>query len=179
MNNSAVHTFLQSGRGIHGNAIGCRAAVTLLELTVSLLIISLLVLAALSSQKRIDKAQLASVASTARTINQLATFVQSSTGQWPEDVNNSVIPPEIKPFLSNNIFQHETPMGGRWDWNGPGNSVNNSIGIALRFNPSSNAKFQLLTELDQMIDDGDLTTGNCRGATKNGSYFYIFEIAQF
>ncbi len=156
-----------------------RSAVTLLEVTICLLIISVVVLASLGPFKYLEKSQISSVAATARLINQLAVFIHSTTGQWPADVNNSILPPEMQPYLGNNIFQNETPIGGRWDWNGPSNSVSSSIGIAIRFNPDTKANMQLLKQLDQLMDDGDLSTGLCKGKIKSGSYFFIFETAQF
>jgi prepilin-type N-terminal cleavage/methylation domain-containing protein len=152
-----------------------RRAFSLIELIVCIAIVSIMVISLLSAQKQADKATIHSVAVTAQRINEIASCIYAATGNWPADVNNSNMPPEMRPYLANNIFLNDTPLGGRWDWNGPTNSVNNSIGIALRFSPSSSANHQQLQKLDQLIDDGDLSTGECFGAIKSGSYFYIIE----
>jgi len=107
----------------------------------------------------------------------VASTVYATTGTWPSDANSSILPTEMKPYLSNNIFANDTPLKGRWDWNGPTNTVSNLIGISLRFNPPSTADQQLLTKLDKLIDDGNLATGSCKGVKYSGSLFYVISVA--
>ena len=79
--------------------------------------------------------------------------------------------------LKSNVFPNDTPLGGRWDWNGPDTSVGNLTGISLKFNPTSSADSTILLEIDRLIDDGNLSSGNCQRIIKSGSLFYVFSVA--
>jgi hypothetical protein len=150
----------------------------MLELMMYVAILSIIMFAFLRAMDQAKKAKLVSIARTVRQINESATIVYATTGDWPADVWNSIMPPEMAPYLSNNIFQNDTPIGGRWDWNGADSAVSDSIGIAIRFNPSGSADLGLLTELDTILDDGNLSTGLCRGTVYTGKYFYVIEVAK-
>ncbi|MFO0012411.1 MAG: type II secretion system protein [Planctomycetota bacterium] len=154
-----------------------RGGSSLLELVLCIAILGIVLISFLRVRDQFEDSKIASVARTVRRINEIATTICATTGAWPADVNNSILPVEMKPFLANDIFKNDTPMGGRWDWNGPANNVSNSIGIALRFDPASSANTQGLSKLDALIDDGDLNTGDARGVIKFGRYFYVVEVA--
>lgn len=154
-----------------------RRGFTLVEIMACIAIVAIMAISIIRARNQSDDAKVVSVANTARLLNDIACMVYETTGSWPADVSNSTLPPEMKPYLSNNVFDDDTPMNGRWDWNGPTTSVNNLIGIALRFNPTSTANHQLLVRLDELIDDGDLQTGSCQKIVKSGSLFYVMSVA--
>ncbi|MCY2985445.1 MAG: prepilin-type N-terminal cleavage/methylation domain-containing protein [Planctomycetota bacterium] len=157
-----------------------RRGFSLVELVVYVAVVAILAISFIRVLDHTEKAKVASVAKTARLINDVASTIFATTGAWPADVNNSILPTSMNPFLSTNtqsIFANDTPLKGRWDWNGPTNAVSNLIGISLRFNPPSTADQQLLTKLDILIDDGDLDTGSCRKITNSGSLFYVISVA--
>ena len=157
-----------------------RRGFSLIELVVYVAIVAILAIAFIRVLDHTETAKVASVAKMARLINDVASTVFATTGAWPADVSNSIIPISMRPYLSTNtirIFANDTPLKGRWDWNGPTNMVSNLIGISLRFNPPSTADQPLLTELDILIDDGDLDTGSCRKILFSGSLFYVISVA--
>lgn len=153
-----------------------RPGLTLVEMMVCIAIVAIMAISVIRMRNESDTAKVVSVAKTARLLNDVACMVYETTGSWPADVYNSNLPPEMKPYLSNNVFDDDTPMNGRWDWNGPTTSVGNLIGIALRFNPTSTANHKLLVRLDELIDDGDLQTGSCQKFIKSGSLFYVMSV---
>ena len=154
-----------------------RRGFSLVELVVYVAIVAIMAISIFRVLGQTEKAKVVSVAKTARLINDVASTIFATTGAWPADVSNSVLPPSMNPYLSNNVFADDTPMKGRWDWNGPTNTVSNLIGISLRFNPPSTADQQLLTKLDVMMDDGDLETGSCQKVVYSGSLFYVISVA--
>lgn len=157
-----------------------RRGFSLVELVVYIAIVAILAISVLRVLGQTEKAKVASVAKTARLINDVASTIFAKTGAWPADVVHGVLPTSMKPYLSTNtkgLFARDTPLKGRWDWNGPTNTVSNLIGISLRFNPSSTADQQLLTNLDILIDDGDLETGSCQKILYSGSLFYVISVA--
>ena len=157
-----------------------RRGFSLVELVVCVAIVAILAISALRVLGQTEKAKVVSVAKTARLINDVASTIFAKTGAWPADVNNSVLPSSMNPYLATNtkrLFARDTPLKGRWDWNGPTSKIGNFIGISLRFNPPSIADQQLLTKLDILIDDGYLETGSCQKITHNGSLFYVISVA--
>lgn len=154
-----------------------RKGFTLVELVVYIAIVAIMAISLLRALNQSEKAKLVSVAKTARLLNDIACTVYETTGSWPADVFNSNIPPEMQPYLSNNVFDEDTPLNGRWDWNGPTTNVGNLIGISLRFSPAASANNQLLLKLDNLIDDGDLHTGSCQKILYSGNLWYVISVA--
>ena len=149
---------------------------SLVEMVVYIAIVGILLSFTIKVRNHIDKANLASVVETARNINDIATNIHARTGAWPADQNNSVCPPEMIAHLKHNLFPKDSPLGGRWDWNGPDSSVGNMTGISLRFKPTTSADSTILKEIDRMIDDGSLSTGSCRTFVNGGALFYVFSV---
>lgn len=150
-----------------------RSGATLLELAVCVLIIGLITIASLDYRKQVSKAKVASVASTARAINDIAQYVYNTTGSWPADCERGVCPPEMSTHLQGSLFSNETPMGGQWDWNGPDSDVPGGIGISLRFDAKKTVDQNMLADLDRLIDDNNLATGSCRQIIHNGTPVYL------
>ena len=146
---------------------------SLLELVVCVAIIGIMTVALVRVYSRVDQTRVVSVGETARRINEIATTVHAMTGQWPAEVDHGVVPPEIEPYFSNRIFTNATQLGGQWDWNGPGGATGDSPGIAIRFKSSSDVDRSLLKKLDSLIDDGDLSAGECVWMSTNGGAFYM------
>ena len=72
--------------------VASRSGATLVELAVCVLIIGLITIASLDFRKQVSRAKVASVASTARAINELAVFIYNTTGSWPADCEEGVCP---------------------------------------------------------------------------------------
>lgn len=158
-------------------SLGLPRGSSLLELVVYIAILGIIFISAIRVRNHVDKANIASVVATARNINVIATKIYAKTGAWPPDQDNSICPPEMKSHLKSNVFPNDTPIGGRWDWNGPDTTVGNLTGISLKFNPATSADSTILLEIDRLIDDGNLSTGDCQKIVKGSSLFYVFSVA--
>ena len=75
------------------------------------------------------------------------TWPPDGAGGWPEELTGYLPPPDR--------WSKPTPIGGTWAW-----ALNTDDALAsLRINDYTISADQTL-DLDKMIDDGDLTTGN-------------------
>jgi len=76
---------------------------------------------------------------------------------FPADQAPGVRPPEIDGYLDRMKWDQETPIGGKWDWD------SNVFGIAgaMAVYMPERAPTEML-EIDDMMDDGNLMTGNFR-----------------
>ena len=78
-------------------------------------------------------------------------------GDWPPNAQAGEMPPALIPYVRGEVFLHEPPVGGMWDWNGLGSTVythgDNIAALATVFST------QELLEFDAMFDDGSLATG--------------------
>lgn len=74
-------------------------------------------------------------------------------GIWPDDASHAVVPTGMEGQLPR--FTEETAAGGYWDWEYQAMGV--TAGISLR---ESNADPATLERIDEILDDGNLLTGN-------------------
>ena len=136
-----------------------RQGYTLVEVAVVAVVISVLATAVyFAVQGETDRSKLASVAQTARIINEAAAGYRMEYGVWPRDRDNSIVPPEIESFLPPNLFARDVLIGGRWDWNGPGGGIS-VTGVSIRYANKTDVNLKTLEMLDKLIDDGDLSRG--------------------
>lgn len=153
-----------------------KSGLTLMELIlVSSLIAVIATLTLLSTHSQTRNSKLSSTANTATMINRLATLYRTEKGVWPKDVDNSIAPSEIASMLPKNLFRSDTPIGGRWDWNGPGGSLN-VTGISVRYPTKADADLTLLRLLDELMDDGNLTTGQVKTLTTSSKFYLQFSV---
>jgi hypothetical protein len=137
------------------------------------MVMGIIVVASVRILDRVEDAKVKSAAQTARRINEIASIVYETTGAWPSNTNQGRLPPEMEPYLSNNILGNTTPLGGIWHWNGPSGSISESAGIAIRFESDSDLNKGLLSQLDRLIDNGDLSSGACWITSDSGAYCYV------
>ena len=87
---------------------------------------------------------------------------------YPAD-NHNALPAGMEKYLSKSAFEKEAPISGRYNWEGPDRYT--YAGVSLT---TTNASLTELRELDEILDDGNLATGNFR-RTPNGRYTFIIE----
>ncbi len=90
-------------------------------------------------------------------------------GVWPDDVNEGILPSGMEGYVVPEKFESRTIYGGNYDWEGPGAfSFNAGVSIRNSFLDTDQA-----TAIDEMMDDGVLSTGRFRNI--GGAYAVILE----
>ncbi len=146
---------------------------SMVELMVVVLIISMLFLAAVPAYQRIQrKARAATIVNDFRVFGAVFQAYAHEKGTWPAEAAAGVVPAG----LSSQDFQvdkwmNPTPMGGKFDWeynqvHPGGTSPGGRWHAALAITGTSDAPLiidsDLMQEIDDDLDDGDLENGNFR-----------------
>ncbi len=139
-----------------------RHAFTLVELIVVIVVLG--ILAAVVAPKAINARQEATLTATAADLkaieNAIALYV-SEHGAYPRDVNRRQVVSVLDPyFKTDNPFSKPAPIGGIYDYEGPPNW--SPIQISIRSESQSNHSQDRALELDQYMDNGDLSSGTIR-----------------
>lgn len=153
-----------------------RRGYSLVEVAVVAVLISTLATAVFFMvQGETVRSRVASVAKTARIINEAAAVYRLEHGVWPRDRDNSVVPPEIANSLPPNLFTRDVAIGGRWDWNGPGGAMS-ITGVSIRYATVADANLGTLQLLDKLIDDGNLSGGRAYTVYHGPRLHYLFSV---
>lgn len=146
-----------------------RAAFTLVEIMTVIVIIGLL---AIMGMPAFQKARIA--AQTTRLANDLRVFAGAfnfytvENEAWPPDYAAGVVPTEMQGYLDPSKFTIRTVVGGRYDWNYQNGTY--QAGIAIT---GSHMDEEQATEVDEILDDGNLSTGKFQ--MDGANYAYILE----
>jgi prepilin-type N-terminal cleavage/methylation domain-containing protein len=147
------------------------AGLTLVELMIVILIISILFVAAVPAYQRIQrKARAAALANDFRVFGTVFQAYAHEKGTWPAEAAAGVVPAGITAQdLQIAVWTNQTPMGGQWDWEldqvHPGGTSPGGRWHAALAITGSNVDADLMQEIDDALDDGDLNTGNFRKGT--------------
>lgn len=145
---------------------------TLVEVVIVASIIGLLAVALVPAVlNAVERRQNAVCASHMRIAINAFELYRSENGSYPADRTPTQIPPEMTDYFDDfgitGWWTDYNELGGRWDWDN-GYHYAYSVSIAA---PTASEK--QLEELDAMLDDGDLATGNFRAY--GSQYHYILE----
>ncbi|MBI2497733.1 MAG: type II secretion system protein [Opitutae bacterium] len=155
------------------------AGVGLVELMVVVTIISMLMALALPSYQRIQqKARSAAISNDFRVFTAVLQARAHENGSWPAETAAGVVPDVItKDDIQMALWIGPTSIGGRFDWD------NNQIHTGIRYRAAlalvDTADAPLLEdlglyqEIDTVLDDGNLATGNFRLGQDNCLLFII------
>ncbi len=144
---------------------------------VVVVIIGLLAAAALPTYRRITmRSKATTVVNDLRTFSTVFITYSLQNGRWPADGNPRVVPPEVAGQLPTNFIQ-KTPIGGYYKWNFdvPADGITAKAALIIQAN-SGNPIIDDLDQLeliDQLIDDGNLATGNLQLGSSNSVVFII------
>ncbi|MCO6431506.1 MAG: type II secretion system protein [Deltaproteobacteria bacterium] len=142
---------------------------TLIELLVVVSIVGVLsALAVVNYQAYRMRAKVARTAAELRSFGIAFQAYELSEGMYPADTNN-LLPPGMENYIVPEAFHRDTPLGGRYNWEGP--SFYPYAGISIS---SPTVEIELIQALDRFLDDGNLAVGRFRIET-NGRPTYIIE----
>ena len=147
----------------------------MVELMIVVLIISLLFLAAIPAYQRIQrKARAAALANDFRVFGAVFQAYAHEKGSWPVETPAGVLPPGLTAEeIQTATWTKITPMGGMFDWENyqahPGAPMPDGkwrAAVAITAPADGSAPLvidaELMQEIDESLDDGDLETGNFR-----------------
>ena len=158
-----------------GKIISKKDGFTLLELTIVIAIVAFLAAIAIPAVAAYrDKATFRRLASDLKTFGDAFKIYMISNDCYPPDSHDDA-PYHLQngygmeDYLPIDAWLGTPPWGGFYNWEGPDNYP--YAGISLY---GTTADDSMMTELDKMMDDGDLTTGSFQ-KTSNGRYTYIVD----
>lgn len=145
-------------------------AFTLVEIMVVVLIIGLLAALGMFSYTRArESAQNNAFIGNIRVFQQaFILYALDHKGQYPADVTPAVVPAGMDQYFKPSLWTSITPVGGKWDWDNGQFGIKAGVSV---YQPT--AKVNQMKEIDRILDDGDLATGNLR--RRSSGYIYIIE----
>jgi prepilin-type N-terminal cleavage/methylation domain-containing protein len=171
MNTSAVPL----GSAVNSTAWGVnagrkrRAAFTLVEIMVVVMIIGLIAAIAIPSMSRArDRVQRTRFINDLRVATAAFELYSLEHGRYPIDRGPGVVPPGMEEYLTNMNWTAATTIGGNWDWDY--RVFGFTAGVSVYRPKRTDAQMAVI---DAEIDDGNLATGFFRKRT-NG-FIYIIE----
>ncbi len=155
------------------------AGVGLLELMVVVTIISMLMALSIPSYERIQrKARSAAISNDFRVFTAVLQARAHENGAWPAETPAGVVPDVItKEDIRVASWIGPTAIGGTFDWEF--NQIHNGVHYraALALVDTADAPLlgdlELYREIDSVLDDGNLATGNFRLGENNCLLFII------
>ena len=133
------------------------------------MIIGLLASMALPAFQKIRRsAQNAAFVNDLRQVRSAIENYAMENGGYPPD-GIAALAPEFDGYISSAINNAPTPVGGVWDWDYEQFGV--KAGVSVYQPTASVAQMQ---EIDRLIDDGDLSSGNFRD--RGQGYIWVIEL---
>jgi prepilin-type N-terminal cleavage/methylation domain-containing protein len=156
------------------------AGFSLVELMVVVTIISMLVALSLPSYKRIQrKTRAAAIANDFRVFSAVLQAQAHENGSWPAETPAGVVPAGVtSDDIQLETWTSPSVIGGTFDWeNGQiHNGIKYTAAIALVDTPDSPLLLdtELYQEIDAILDDGNLNTGNFVVSQDGGNTYLLF-----
>ena len=149
-----------------------RRAFTLIEIMIVLAIIALLAALAVPSWMRARKrAAGVKAANALRVFGDAFALYAVENGQYPKD-SHMVLPPGagMELYLEEATWLAPTPIGGRFNWEGP--DYYGFAAVAIGGSPYPDEDLLLI---DEAVDDGNLSSGQYQKLQANDRFAYIIE----
>ncbi len=159
---------LKSGQENVGQGRG-RAAFTLVEIMVVVVIIGLLSSVAVPAFQKIQNS--AKMGRLANDFRIFATAIQTFSleqGYYPEDSGSGDIPTGFGPYISVAAWNKGPSIGGVWDVEKDDNGVTSAIGVH-----GQTVEDAFLLRFDEKYDDGDLSSGIFRKIAGDRYYWIV------
>jgi len=143
---------------------------TLVEIMIVVVIIGILAsMAGLAFQKVRERSIATRVGNDLRVFADAFQQYALENGTYPPDSLHGVFPPEMLGYIKQSKFTGPTPAGGLYDWDA--GSVNGIVAAVSIMNPSAGE--DILLRIDEIIDDGSLSTGAVVGS--GNRLLYVIE----
>ena len=143
------------------------AAFTLIEVMMSITIVSICIAAVVP---RLQSSKRQAMASTI--VNDLRTFTGAfeayaqERGTFPAEVAAGVVPPEVADRLNNTAWKRPTPIGGHYNWDSGQTHYGVTYRAVIQISETSTSPMiqdlELWEVIDKLMDDGNLLTGSFR-----------------
>lgn len=151
-----------------------RVGFTLIDLMITITILGIIAVEVIPTFKNAQVTASATSAGTSMVaIAKAARHYKVINGEWPEDKNRRVIPPELMQYFPYIDFEN-APLGGVWDyedWRGQSYTAGGDlIGIAVSIVEGDPSQY---IHVDRAIDDGDLESGSVRFCESKPRLIYI------
>jgi type IV pilus assembly protein PilA len=145
------------------------AGFTLIEIMVVVVIIGFLASMAIPAFQKVRRnAQNNAFANDLRQVVAAAEQCLMEYCTYPADGYPGAFPEEMRPYLPGGVETRYTPIGGMWDWDFEQFGVKAGISV---YEPV--ADVAQMQEVDRIVDDGNLGTGNFR--SRSNGYIYVIE----
>jgi prepilin-type N-terminal cleavage/methylation domain-containing protein len=151
-----------------------RRGFTLLEILIVVVILGVLAAVVVASfNTTTDDARQNAFAASIRIFAKASMRYAIDHGSYVGDGSSGQVPAGFEPYVEPNTYTATTPIGGVWD------TENNSFGIVsavgVHFNGTGETRDDAyMTQIDAIVDDGDLSTGPFRKLAAD-RYYWIVE----
>ena len=159
-----------------------KAGFTVLELAVVGLIIGILAALAIPGfQKILRSSQNSVVANDLRVFEGAFQRFDLQNGRWPsEEVTGSGVPTDMKDSLAETSWARQTPIGGSYRWSEYGYHQGELLEAVIEISPVFGTEILAsrtqIREIDDMVDDGVLSTGRFRLGYENSPLYILGNI---
>ena len=152
------------------------AGFTLVEIMIVVAIIGILNVLVMPAFRKARLDSIATrVAEEFRVYSGAFTMQAAESGSWPVRRARGKMPPELEGFIRKEVFEEETIIGGKWRWVGPSRRQirKGKSRASLDIRNIRRANRELLVRIDEILDDGDLRSGQVQG--RGSSLSFILE----
>jgi prepilin-type N-terminal cleavage/methylation domain-containing protein len=156
-----------------------RRGFTLVEIMIVVVIIGLLAAMAIPAfQKVQDNSRISRFVSDLRTFAGGLETLMLEQGTLPGDPSTGSLSGGhtlLAEYINAATYAQETSLGGRWDIDSSDMGVNCVVGVDFGGAPTAQ-QLAMLQAVDELVDDGDLTTGVFQGYDGNRRGYFTIEL---
>jgi prepilin-type N-terminal cleavage/methylation domain-containing protein len=150
-----------------------RPAFTLIEIMIVVVLLSILAaLAVPVIQTSTDEAEQIAFAADVRILADAAMRYRFENGRWLEDSATGTVPQGWAPYIDVKKWTSLTPIGGSWDCELDSFGIKAAFGVDFVNGGGADRSDAYMEEVDEIIDNGDLASGQFRKIAP-GRYYFI------